>query len=180
MATVPDLRIVHTCDLDDATLHAARALLASVFHGDFTEHDWEHALGGLHALMWEADELVGHASVVQRRLLHGGRWLRAGYVEGVGVRADRRRLGHGGAMMRGLERVIRRAYEIGALGATDDAVALYESRGWQRWRGPCSALTPDGVRRTPEEEGSIFVLQCTAPLDSDGELTCDWRDGDPW
>ena len=30
-------------------------------------HDWEHALGGLHALMWEEAELVGHASLIQRR-----------------------------------------------------------------------------------------------------------------
>ena len=58
-----------------------------MFEGEFTEQDWEHALGGIHALVWDGDALVGHAAVVQRRLLHGGRALRAGYVEGVGVRA---------------------------------------------------------------------------------------------
>jgi len=147
---------------------------------EFTEHDWEHALGGIHALAWEGDELVGHASVVQRRLVHGGRALRAGYVEGVGVRADRRRRGHAGAMMAELERVLRAAYEIGALGATDVAVPFYTSRGWQRWRGPTSALTPDAVVRTPDEDGSVYVLPLSAPLDLDGELTCDWRDGDVW
>jgi aminoglycoside 2'-N-acetyltransferase I len=175
------VRIAHTSDLDAATLDAARALLVDVFGGhDFTRHDWEHALGGIHAMAWDGDELVGHASVVQRRLLHRDRALRAGYVEGVGVRADRRRRGHAAAMMDELEGVLRAAYEIGALGATDEAVPFYTSRGWQRWRGPTSALTPDGVVRTPDEDGSVYVLPLSVPLDLDGELTCDWRDGDVW
>ena len=78
----------------------ARALLDEVFAGELTDDDWEHALGGVHALVWDGDELAGHASVVQRRLLHGGRALRAGYVEGVGVRARARRRGYGGASWR--------------------------------------------------------------------------------
>jgi aminoglycoside 2'-N-acetyltransferase I len=180
MAGVTDLRIAHTASLDAASLEAARALLVDVFEGDFADHDWEHALGGVHALLCEDGELVGHASVVQRRLLHGGRALRAGYVEGVGVRADRRRRGHGAAMMEALEGVVRGAYDVGALGSTDEAAAFYRARGWRRWQGPCSALTPAGIERTPDEEGSIFVLSCTAPLDVRGELTCDWRDGDVW
>lgn len=77
-----------------------------------TDHDWEHALGGVHAIIWEAGELVGHGSVVQRRLLHGGRALRTGYLEGVAVRADRRRHGLGVTVMEALERVVRHAYEV--------------------------------------------------------------------
>jgi len=72
-----------------------------------TDDAWDHALGGMHALAWEAGQLVGHASVVQRRLLHRGRALRAGYVEGVAVRADRRGHGYGAAMMDEIERVVR-------------------------------------------------------------------------
>jgi aminoglycoside 2'-N-acetyltransferase I len=173
------IQTAHTADLEPATLSAARAILYDVFD-DMTEHDWEHSLGGMHALVWEGDELVGHAAVVQRRLLHGGRALRAGYVEGVGVRADHRRRGHGAAMMDALERVVRGAYELGALGATDEAVALYERRGWKLWQGPSSALTPAGVRRTPDEDGAIYVLPGAVALDLAGELTCDWRDGDVW
>jgi aminoglycoside 2'-N-acetyltransferase I len=175
-----EVRTAHTADLDTATLAAARALLDTVFEGDFSDHDWEHSLGGMHALAWEEGELVGHASVVQRRLLHGGRALRAGYVEGVGVRADRRRRGYGGALMEALERVVRGAYELGALGATDAAAAFYAARGWQPWRGRASALTPTGIERTQDEEGSIYVLPVAVPLDLSGELTCDWRDGDVW
>jgi aminoglycoside 2'-N-acetyltransferase I len=174
------LRTAHTADLDTATLEAARALLNAVFEGDMTDHDWEHALGGVHALVWEGSQLIGHASVVQRRLLHGGRALRTGYVEGVGVRANRRRRGHGAAMMEALERVVRGAYELGALGATDQAAELYDARGWRLWHGPTSALTPTGISRTEEDDGCIYVLPGAARLDLSGELTCDWRDGDVW
>jgi aminoglycoside 2'-N-acetyltransferase I len=177
---VTEVRTAHTADLDPATLTAARALLDDVFGDEMSDHDWEHALGGVHALVWEGDELVGHASVVQRRLLHGGRALRTGYVEGVGVRADRRRRGYGGAMMDALERVVHRAYELGALGATDEAAHLYAARGWKLWQGPSSALTPTGIVRTGDEDGGIYVLPVTVPLDLSGELTCDWRDGDVW
>lgn len=175
-----DVRVAHTADVGPEALAAARALLVEVFDGDLDEHDWEHALGGMHALAWKGDELVGHASVVQRRLLHGGRALRAGYVEGVGVRSDRQRRGYGAALMDALDRVLRGGYEVGALGATDEAVRLYTSRGWRAWRGRLSALTPAGVVRTKDEEGSVYVLPLSAPLDLDGELTCDWRDGDVW
>ena len=122
------VRTAHTADLDAATLTAARALLYEVFQDDMTEHDWEHSLGGVHALAWDGDELVGHAAVVQRRLLHGGRALRTGYIEGVVVRADRRRRGHAAAMMDALERVVRGAYDLGALGATDEGRALRRAR----------------------------------------------------
>ena len=175
-----DVRTVHTADLDQPTLEAARALLDHAFEGDMSDDDWEHALGGVHALLWDGDELVGHASVVQRRLLHGGRALRTGYVEGVGVRADRRRRGYGGALMQALEQVIRGAYELGALSASKEAMEFYAGRGWQQWRGPTSVLTPTGTSRTEDDDGGVYVLPLAVPLDLDGELTCDWRDGDVW
>ena len=170
----------HTADLHRAALEAARRLLHGVFEGDLSDQDWEHALGGVHALVWDGDELIGHGSVIQRRLLHGGRALRVGYIEGVGVRADRRRRGHGTAVMRALERVVRGAYDIGALGATDPAAAFYTALGWQRWHGPTSALTPTGIARTADDDGSVYVFEVGERIDLTGELTCDWRDGDPW
>jgi aminoglycoside 2'-N-acetyltransferase I len=176
---VTHVRLAHTADLDAATLAAAHDVLRGVFD-DLTPADWDNALGGIHALAYDHGELVGHASLVQRRLIHGGRALRAGYVEGVGVRADRRRRGHAAAMMAGLERVVRAGYDMGALGATDEAVPLYTARGWKLWQGPLSVLTPDGIKRTEDEEGCIYVLETTVSLDLSGELTCGWRDGDVW
>jgi aminoglycoside 2'-N-acetyltransferase I len=174
------VEVAHTADLDPATLRAIRALLYDVFGDELNEHDWEHALGGMHALIWESDALAGHGSVVQRRLIHDGRALRTGYVEAVAVRTDRRRLGYGGMVMDALERVIRGAYEIGALGASEEGAGLYGARGWRPWRGRCWALTPGGVVRTAEEDRGIYVMEVSVGLDLDGDLTCDWRDGSVW
>ena len=177
---VSSIRIAHTAQLEPGELEAARLLLYAVFD-DLEESDWEHSLGGIHALAYEGTELVGHAAVVMRRLLHGGRALRCGYVEGVGVRAEARRRGHATALMDALERVIAGAYDLGALGATDEAAALYTGRGWRQWEGRLSALTPAGVAATPDEQGGVYVLPVEGvPLDLAGELTCDWRDGDVW
>ncbi|MEY2583416.1 MAG: aminoglycoside 2-N-acetyltransferase [Ilumatobacteraceae bacterium] len=145
-----------------------------------TDHDWEHALGGVHTMVSHHDSIVGHASVIQRRLIHGGQVLRTGYVEGVGVHPAQQRQGIGSHMMSALEHVIDTAYDIGALGATDEAVSFYSQRGWIRWLGPTSALTPSGVVRTPDEDDWIFVWPANQALEITGDLTCDWRDGDVW
>jgi aminoglycoside 2'-N-acetyltransferase I len=170
----------HTSELDAATLKAVRVLLEDVFEGDWTEDDWDHTQGGMHALVWDGSELVGHAAVVQRRLLHNGRALRTGYLEGVAVRADRRRLGHGNALMDAMERVIRGAYELGALSSSEDAARLYAARGWKRWQGQTFMLSPNGIVRTEDEDDNTYVFPVTATIDLTGSLTCDWRDGEAW
>jgi aminoglycoside 2'-N-acetyltransferase I len=175
-----EMRTAHTADLDAALVKAVRVLLDDVFDGDFDDQDWDHALGGMHVVAWEGAELVGHAALVQRRLLHGGRALRTGYVEAVGVRADRRGRKYGAALMDVLERILRGAYEVGALGASDRAVPFYQARGWKQWQGPTSVLSPTGVQRTEDQDGAVHVLPLTASLDLSGELTCDWREGAVW
>lgn len=180
MPLMAELLVAHTGDLTPPALAAARDLLEGVFPGTLTDDDWDHAQGGMHALLWEGADLVGHASLVQRRMLHGGRALRTGYVEGVGVRADRRRRGHGGTLMSALERLARGAYELGALSTTADGAPLYAAHGWEPWSGPTFAMTPTGRARTAGDDGGIYVLPLLVPLDLDGELTCDWRDGDLW
>lgn len=169
--------VAHTGQLEPAQLTEVHTLLERVFDGELTPEDWEHCLGGMHALAYNRGRLVAHASLVQRRLLHQGRTLRAGYVEGVAAQARRR--GLGGAVMTPLEQVARRAFGVTALAASDGALAFYRSRGWQPWQGPTSALTPDGVVRTPDCDDCVFVLDADG-LDVDAELTCDWREGDLW
>jgi aminoglycoside 2'-N-acetyltransferase I len=173
-------QLLHTAWLDDAAREAAQRLVADVFGAQLSPHDWEHCLGGVHALAWDGGELIGHGSVIQRQLLHAGKALRTGYVEGLVVRADRRGEGHGSALMGALEQVIQRTYDLGALSSMDEAAPFYASRGWTLWEGASSALTPRGIERTPEEDGGIYVLPLTATLDIRGELTCDWREGDLW
>jgi aminoglycoside 2'-N-acetyltransferase I len=175
-----EVRTAHTADLDRTTLDAAHSLLKSVFGDELSAADWNHALGGVHALVWERGALLAHGSVVQRRLIHGGRTLRAGYVEGVAVRTDRRGRGHGVAVMAALERVVRGAHDLGALSATDEGAPLYAARGWKRWGGKTSALTPGGIVRTAEHDDSVYVYPVTVPLETSAELICDWREGDLW
>jgi aminoglycoside 2'-N-acetyltransferase I len=175
-----EVRVAHTADLDAGALRAIRALLDEVFGTDLDEFDWDHALGGMHALVYERERLVAHGSVVQRQLLHRGRAHRAGYVEAVAVRPDRRRLGYGGAVMEPLERIIRAAYDLGALGATDEGAALYVPRGWRQWRGKTWALTPSGLLRTEPEDSYVYVMEVSFALDLSADLACDWRAGDVW
>jgi aminoglycoside 2'-N-acetyltransferase I len=176
---VTELRTAHTADLGAAARSALRGLLDAAFDG-LSDNAFENTLGGVHVLLSEDGELIGHASIVQRRLLHGGRALRTGYIEGVAVRADRRRRGHGDAMMSVLERMVRSAYQLGALGASPDGAPLYAARGWQLWLGPSSALTPAGIRRTADRDGWIYVLPAAVPVDVTGEIVCDWRPGGLW
>jgi aminoglycoside 2'-N-acetyltransferase I len=165
----------HTAQLTSAELAAVRAL-CDASYDEFGDADWEHALGGMHALVLEDGALVAHGALVLRRLLHGGRALRCGYVEAVAVHPDRRRRGHGTVVMAGLE-TLAPAYDLLALCSSIEGRPLYEARGWALWRGTTSALTPDGLRPTPDED-SIYVLG--GAVDRDAALACDWRDGDLW
>jgi aminoglycoside 2'-N-acetyltransferase I len=173
-------RLIHTADLDTETRQNARQLLVDAFEGEFSDDDWDHALGGMHALVYHHGALIAHAAVVQRRLLYRGAPLRAGYLEGVAVREDWRGQGLGSALMDGAEQVIRGAYELGALSPAESARQLYLDRGWVPWRGPTSVLAPGGLRRTPDDDGAVFVLPVTADLDPTADLVCDWRTGEVW
>lgn len=175
------LRTAHTADLSPRDLDAVRRLCDLAFD-DMDDDDFEHALGGIHAVVDDGDELIAHGSVVMRQLAHGDRSLRTGYVEAVAVRPDRQRRGHGATVMDALERLIVGGYHIGALATSDAGMPFYISRGWTIWRGTVSVLGPNGRMRTPEEEGAVMVLEHPAspPLDRAGDLACDWRAGDVW
>jgi aminoglycoside 2'-N-acetyltransferase I len=175
------VEILHTSRVEPDVLEQVHAMLVDVFEGDFDATSWEHALGGMHVLVRETGELVGHGSVVQRRIVHCGRALRCGYVEAIGVRADRRRRGLGRVIMAAVNEVVRGGYELGALGASDDGAPLYRAFDWEAWDGPTEAMSPDGiVSTTTDTEGSLMVLRVSAALDPAQPLTCDWRDGDVW
>ena len=82
-----ELRTAHTADLDAEQKAAIRSLMDAVFDG-VSDDTFDNALGGVHALILDGGELIGHGSVVQRRLLHAGRTLRTDYIEGVAVPVD--------------------------------------------------------------------------------------------
>jgi aminoglycoside 2'-N-acetyltransferase I len=180
MGNVTQLQMAHTADLDAPAMAAARTLMTVAFDGEFSDDDWEHALGGMHALLWDGEDLIAHGAVGQRRLIIDGRPLRAGYVEAMAVHPDHQRKGHGRAIMAALERVVNGGYDLGALSASEEGEALYKARGWQLWQGPSSVLAPHGIERTEDDDGSIYVLPVAVALDLSGEIVCDWRPGDVW
>jgi aminoglycoside 2'-N-acetyltransferase I len=167
----------HTAELTAAELAEARGLMAAAF-GDFADLDWDHALGGMHAVVVEDGRMLAHGSLVMRRLLHGERSLRCGYVEAVAVHPEARRRGLGSAVMAALEQLAP-AYDLLALSSSDEGAPLYLARGWSLWRGPSFVMTVGGSVPTPDEDGSLYVLGAHG-LDLDGPITCDWRGGDVW
>ena len=173
-------RLVHTADLDNETREDARSMVIAAFAGEFSDADWEHALGGMHALICHHGALIAHAAVVQRRLLYQDTALRCGYVEGVAVLEDWRGQGLAKALMDAAEQVLRCAYHLGALSASEAGRPIYIARGWLPWEGPTSVLAPEGLTRTPNDDNGLFVLPVSVELDTTAEITCDWRDGDVW
>jgi len=173
-------RLVHTADLESEARQRAYEMVNDAFAGEFTDTDWDHALGGMHALVWHRGAIIAHGAVVQRRLVYRGAPLRCGYVEAVAVRQDWRGQGLAIAILDACEQVIRGGYQLGALSSSDRGRRLYTLRGWLPWRGPTSVLAPTGTTRTPDDDGSVFVLPVGIDLDASAALACDWRDGDVW
>jgi aminoglycoside 2'-N-acetyltransferase I len=157
-----------------------RGRLDEAFAGGFSDHDWDHALGGLHVWVSGPDGVVSHGSVVARTLVCSGQIVRVGYVEAVATVAAHRRRGHGTAVMRRLGEHIQANWPLGAL--STGTPAFYETIGWERWRGPTFVDGPAGRARTPDDDGGIMILRTarSPALDLDGAIVCDWRPGDVW
>jgi aminoglycoside 2'-N-acetyltransferase I len=180
VSRVHTARLIHTADLDNETRDDARRMVMEAFAGDFSDADWEHTLGGMHALIFDHGALIAHAAVVQRRMLYGDTALRCGYLEGIAVREDRRGQGLARALLDACEQVLRGAYQLGALSSSDSARPIYLARGWLPWQGTTSVLAPDGVTRTPDDDNALMVYPVNIEIDTTAEITCDWRDGDVW
>ena len=160
-------RLVHTADLDVETREGARAMVIDAFGGsevDFTDADWEHALGGMHALICHHGALIAHGAVVQRRLIHRGRRaalrLPRGRRGAGGLARPGARDGGDGRARTGAARRVPagRAQLVGGGQAHVHrarlaAVAAARRRCWPRPAGS----------RTPDDDGSLFVLPVALP-----------------
>ncbi|MCC7179469.1 MAG: GNAT family N-acetyltransferase [Acidobacteria bacterium] len=176
-----DVRIVESSHLSSAERAAIRRLLDEAFSGDFSDDDWQHALGGWHAMVGPAESVVAHAALVERRICIGTRELRCGYVEAVAVKPGRQRTGLGTAVMSAISELIRARFDIGALSTGE--WPFYERLGWERWRGPTYVRTADGRRlRTIEEDEGVMVLRCAVSreIDLGAPIICEERPGDSW
>jgi aminoglycoside 2'-N-acetyltransferase I len=178
------LRRLSTEELTAHEVAAIREMLKSAFGTNeedrFTEDDWRHALGGLHFVLDLDGEIVAHAAVVVRALHVGGLPLRTGFVEAVATAPSRQGIGLATRVMREVGSYISERFELGALGTGSHH--FYERLGWLTWAGPSSVRTPDGERRTPDDDGYIMVLRTPSSpaLDLTSTISCEWRPGDVW
>ena len=175
-----DLLVLTTAELTGTDLTAIRSMMNSAFEGNFSDDDWEHTLGGTHVLLREDDLIMSHAAVVERQLIAGDTPWRTGYVEGVATHPAHRRQGYAAAVMRMVNEVVSRSFELGAL--STEVPELYLQLGWERWQGPTYVATPGGPIRTENEDAGIMVLRTerTAELTLSESLTCRARRGDAW
>jgi aminoglycoside 2'-N-acetyltransferase I len=171
-----------TAGLTRAELADIRALMDLAFAGDFGDADWEHILGGWHAVARVDGVLVAHVAVVPRLLRIGDRPLRTGYVEGMATHPDHRRRGHAARLLRAVNAHIIATYELGALSDGTGIEGFYQRHGWRAWTGKSFVDGPRGREATPDEDGGILVLPTPAcsSLDTRLPITCDWRAGDVW
>jgi aminoglycoside 2'-N-acetyltransferase I len=174
------LHAASTDALSPSFRHDLRSLLDRAFDGDFSDDDWDHALGGVHVWVSGAGGVISHGSLVERALVCSGQSVRAGYVEALATAAEHRRQGHGSTVMKQIGELIRARYALGAL--STGTHAFYQSLGWERWRGPTFVDSRRGRQRTPDDDGGVMILRTPGSprLDPDGEITCDWRAGDVW
>ena len=177
---MPEVRLLTTAEVPPELLAAAHDLCDRAFAGRFDDTDWDHALGGWHALALEGAALVAHASVVDRELYVAGRAFRAGYVEAVATEPGRQGTGLGSLVMAPLVAVIRAETELGAL--STGAHGFYQRLGWERWRGRTYVRREGQPVRTPEEDDGVMVLRHgpSQSLDLSADITCDQRSGDDW
>ena len=169
--------------LSSGDIAALRELFEAAWSGEpegFTAQDWEHAVGGVHFILYEEERVIAHASVVPRELHADGHALRTGYVEAVATSPPHQRRGHGSALLREVTDYIDGAFELGALDT--GSPGYYRRLGWVVWEGPTFVRTNAGPVRTEEEDGSVLVrLTPRSPkLDLRGPISCDWRPGDAW
>ncbi|NNE12849.1 MAG: GNAT family N-acetyltransferase [Ilumatobacter sp.] len=180
-----EVRLVASHELDDRERDAIRSLLDDAFDGRFSDDDWDHTLGGSHALVVGDAALIAHGALIERPIEVGGRPRRVGYVEGVATVPSAQRRGAGSAVMRRLGELITERFELGAL--STGAGRFYARLGWERWEGPTAVRRPDGsIERTPEDDDGVMILRTPAtvtfapPLDVTGTIICDHRTGDVW
>ena len=156
------IRRLASAELGAAEIAEIRQLLSAAFGDDpeerFEDADWEHALGGVHIVVddrrRDRGPRRGRRARAPRRRATDPDGLRGGRRDG--ARSTRRRAS-GRARWRSSGRSSRPT--TSSARSAPGSHHFYERLGWETWRGPAFVRTPDGDRRTPEDEGYILVLR---------------------
>ncbi|MDJ0768677.1 MAG: GNAT family N-acetyltransferase [Ilumatobacter sp.] len=173
--------LVPTVSVPEPTLRQIRELMDAAFAGDFSDDDWAHTIGGVHAVVADAaGAVLAHASVVARTITVGGAAFRAGYVEGVATLPDRQGEGLGSMAMEAIAEHLRGVYQLGVLGTGE--WHFYERLGWERWQGMTWVRRAAGLERTEDDDDGIMVLRFgpSAAAELTADIVCEERPGDVW
>ena len=176
-----DLLVVESQQVDEDLRRGLRTLWERSFGGDFSEHDAEHAYGGVHVVALAGPSAVGHASAVPRRIRFGGQpWRTTGYVEAVATAPEWRGRGVGRQVVERLQEEIAVRWPV-ALLSTGTATGFYERLGWERWGGTSFTRTATGVVADGEQDGLMVLrIDPSAVPDLSVDVTCEDRPGDAW
>lgn len=175
------VQVFTTGDASASQLARIRRLLDGAFAGgDYSDEDWEHAVGGWHVVLADSGVVLAHAAVVPRLLEVADRPFRAGYVEGVATAATRQGEGLGSVAMAEAARIVRGEFELGAL--STGRHSFYERLGWERWQGPTFVRRNSGAVRTEDEDDGVMVLRFgpSENVDLTAPISCESRAGDDW
>jgi aminoglycoside 2'-N-acetyltransferase I len=174
------IRMTQDDEIDAALLAHSKALCFSAFGDRFDESDWKHTFGGIRVLLFEDAELIGHAAIVPRCIHINDEEFNTGYVEGVAIRTEKRRLGIGSKIMQGVANPLAEEFDFGVLSTAHPT--FYARLGWDHWAGPSFVLKGTDLVRTPEGDAGLMVLrnQTLAGLSLTESITCHERDGDDW
>lgn len=174
------VRRFRTASVSPARLQELHQLLFDVFVDDFTDDDWDHALGGWHVVIEDGDMVIAHAAVGARLLEVDGRPVHVGYVEGVAVARVRQSEGIGSLLMDDVNELIRADFEMGGLSTSSHP--FYERLGWERWRGPTFVRHGGETIRSEDEDDGVMVLRFgpSQTVDLTAPISCESRSGDDW
>lgn len=130
-----DVAVLESDRVDAAARVALHRLWATAIGDRFDSDDADHACGGVHALVHDGGQLVGHASAVPRLITFGDQpWRVVGYVEAVATDPERQGEGISRLAMLRLHDEIASRWQV-ALLSTGRATGFYELLGWERWLG---------------------------------------------
>jgi aminoglycoside 2'-N-acetyltransferase I len=169
-----------TCSSEELLLLAPsiRVFLNEAYEGDFSDSDYENALGGRHFMIVVGSHLIAHASVVTRSISIDDSAWKVGYVEAVAVASDFRDRGLGRQIMQQVTDFCRGNYEVAMLSTGEHG--FYERFGWVRLDATTFVDTANGLVRTDEDDDCLMLLSDMSDLTNARRVVALDRSENPW
>jgi aminoglycoside 2'-N-acetyltransferase I len=169
-----------TCSSEELPLLAPsiRGFLNEAYEGDFSDSDYENALGGRHFMIVVGGHLIAHASVVTRSISIDDTAWSVGYVEAVAVAADFRGRTFGRQIMQQVTDFCRDNFEVAVLSTGEHG--FYERFGWVRLDAKTFVETANGLVRTEEDDDCLMLLSDVSDLTNARRVVALDRSESPW